>query len=316
MTVSGTPGTGDITLLAAVSGHLTLANAGVANGDVVPYAAKDGANWEIGTATYNTTGPKLTGRTITKSTNSNAAVSLTSAAEVFITPRAEDLLSITETQTANRVFAGPSSGGAAAPAFRALVAADLPATGLQSIVYYTSTQTITIPTGATKAKVRLWGGTGGGGGAKTAASNAGAGGGAGGLEKYLTGLTAGNTLALTVGAAGAGGSTTPGNGTAGGNSTLASGTQTITTLTANGGGLGQLASGGTTNTAGGAGGTATNGDINVTGQKGEVGNDAGSIGGVTGLGMGVGGGGASATSTTGVAGSAGLAGGCIIEWYA
>ncbi len=33
-----------------------------------------------------------------------------------------------DTQVANRVFAGPTSGGAATPTFRALVAADLPIT--------------------------------------------------------------------------------------------------------------------------------------------------------------------------------------------
>lgn len=41
------------------------------------------------------------------------------------------------TQTANTVFAGPTSGGAATPAFRALVAADIPTTGLT----LTATQT-------------------------------------------------------------------------------------------------------------------------------------------------------------------------------
>jgi hypothetical protein len=36
------------------------------------------------------------------------------------------------TQTANRILSGPSSGGAAAPTFRALVTADLPASAVQS----------------------------------------------------------------------------------------------------------------------------------------------------------------------------------------
>ena len=41
MTVSGTPGTGNITLNAAVSGLLTFAQAGVVDGDVIEYSIKD-----------------------------------------------------------------------------------------------------------------------------------------------------------------------------------------------------------------------------------------------------------------------------------
>lgn len=125
--VTSTTGTGaTIALGAAVSGYLTFAGAGVSNGDVIAYAIKDGANSEVGTATYSSTGPQLTGRTPTTSTNANAAINLSGSAEIAISPRKEDLLSISETQTANRVLAGPASGSAAAPAFRALVEADIP----------------------------------------------------------------------------------------------------------------------------------------------------------------------------------------------
>lgn len=90
---SSTTGTGStIALGAAVSGFLTLALAGVSNGDVISYGIKDGANSEVGTATYSSTGPQLTGRTPTKSTNSDAAISLSGTQEVFITARAEDLV--------------------------------------------------------------------------------------------------------------------------------------------------------------------------------------------------------------------------------
>lgn len=89
---TATAGTGTITLGSAVAGYLTFAQAGVADGDVVSYAIKDDSNSEIGTGTYTSAGTTLT-RTVTKSTNSNAAISLSGAAEVFITPRAEDLLS-------------------------------------------------------------------------------------------------------------------------------------------------------------------------------------------------------------------------------
>jgi hypothetical protein len=139
---------------------------------------------------------------------------------------------------------------------------------LVSVVTYSSTQTITIPTGATKAFIRMWGGTGGSGGVASAGGSGGSGA-AGYLEKYLTGLTPGNTLAYTQGAAGAAGAATPTNGGNGTASTLASGNQTITTLTANGSN-GSLSA---TNNAsvGTAGGTATNGDVNITGQNGSDG---------------------------------------------
>lgn len=87
---TATTGTGTITLGAAVSGYLTFALAGAANGDVVDYAIKDGSNSEHGTGTYTTSGTTLT-RTVTSSTNGNAAINLSGTAEVFISPRAQTL---------------------------------------------------------------------------------------------------------------------------------------------------------------------------------------------------------------------------------
>src|ERR1700704_2340817 len=94
---TATVGTGTITLGSAVSGFLTFAGAGVGNGDVVSYAIADGANSEIGTGTYTSAGTTLT-RTVNKSTNGNAAISLSGTAQVFITPRAEDLNTTPTTQ--------------------------------------------------------------------------------------------------------------------------------------------------------------------------------------------------------------------------
>jgi hypothetical protein len=119
---------------------------------------------------------------------------------------------------------------------------------------FTSNGTFTIPTGITAIKVTVVGG-GGGGGSFNACYGGGAGGGAGAAAiKYLTGLTPGNTLAVTVGALGT-------TGASGGTSSVASGTQSITTITATGGG------GGSYNVAG-AGGAASNGDINSGGGSG------------------------------------------------
>lgn len=88
---TATVGAGTITLSTVVSGYLTFALAGVLDGDIVSYGIKDGANSEVGTGTYTSAGTTLT-RTVTKSTNSNAAISLSGTAEVFITPRAEDYI--------------------------------------------------------------------------------------------------------------------------------------------------------------------------------------------------------------------------------
>lgn len=151
-----------------------------------------------------------------------------------------------------------SNGAGALPTFQAAGAGS---GSLVSIVYYNSTQTITIPVGATKAFVKM---IGGGGGAKCDAAPAviaGAGAGAY-LEKYLTGLTPGNTLAFTLGA---GGTSAPGNG---GNTTLASGSQTITTLTAGGGLAVHATAGSPVNNS--SGGTSTNGDLNSTGVGGNA----------------------------------------------
>jgi hypothetical protein len=143
--------------------------------------------------------------------------------------------------------------------------------------YYSSSQTITIPAGATKAVIELWGGAGGSGNASTGPNQIAAcgGGGAGGfLIKNLSGLTAGNTLIYTAGAAGPGGPIVPyaaHDGGPGGASSLASGTQTISTLTANGGAGGINAWNAGNGTAGGAGGTATGGDLNITGATGQKG---------------------------------------------
>jgi hypothetical protein len=116
---------------------------------------------------------------------------------------------------------------------------------------YGSSQTITIPSGATKGWVWLVGGGAGGNSSNSGGSGA-------GLLKLLTGMTSGNTLSLTVGGAGSNASNT-----GGGSSSLSSGSQSITTLTAGGGNAGSAGSGGT-------GGTASNGDLNITGQTGVI----------------------------------------------
>lgn len=88
---TATIGTGTVTLGSAVPGALSFAGAGISNGETVTYAIQDGSNSEIGRGVYTSSGTTLT-RSVIKSTNSNTAISLSGAAEVFITPAAEDFL--------------------------------------------------------------------------------------------------------------------------------------------------------------------------------------------------------------------------------
>jgi hypothetical protein len=138
---------------------------------------------------------------------------------------------------------------------------------------FTSNGTFTIPTGITALKVTVVGGGGGGNsswGQNTDPPANGTGGGSGATAiSYLTGLTPGNTLAVTVGAGGTSPNAYGGLGAAGtgGSSTVASGTQSISTITGGGGAGGGILinnQGG----LGGAGGTASGGTINIPGSRG------------------------------------------------
>lgn len=106
---TATTGTGTITLGSALYGHLTFAQAGVADGEPVTYAIKDGASSEIGRGVYTSSGTTLT-RTVLKSTNSDAAINLSGAAEVVITAAAEDFVDTRRNRLANPVMAVAQRG--------------------------------------------------------------------------------------------------------------------------------------------------------------------------------------------------------------
>lgn len=89
---STTTGTGTLTLGSTVSGCVTFANAGVANGDVVSYGISDGANSEVGWGTYTASGTTLSRDTVLTSTNSGNKISCSGSQQVYITSLAEDIV--------------------------------------------------------------------------------------------------------------------------------------------------------------------------------------------------------------------------------
>jgi len=252
---TGTTSTTFTNLTTNVTGTLPIANGGTGSTSTTFVNAATNITGTLpiangGTGTTSTTFTNLTTNvtgTLPVANGGTGASTLTSAnvilgagtsAVTFVAPGSSGNLLTSNGST--WTSAAPSGGG-----------------GLGGTTVFTSSGTFTIPTGKTVVKVTVVGGGNSGGnagGCSSAAIQIGAGGGAGGAAiKYLTGLTPGNTLTVTRGAAG------------GGTSSVSSGTQTITTISATGGTVG-----GNINYVGhgGAGGSGTNGDWNIQGGRG------------------------------------------------
>lgn len=94
MSVTGTPGTGTITLGSAATintvTYLSFAAAGVPDGAVVSYSIADTSASEVGFGTYTAAGTTLARTKVIASTNSNNAISATSAAIVRVSALAQD----------------------------------------------------------------------------------------------------------------------------------------------------------------------------------------------------------------------------------
>lgn len=87
-------GTGTLTLGAAVTGFLTMAQAGAPNGAQVSYAILNGDQTEVGRGTYSSSAGTIT-RGVLRSTNNNALINIAGVATVIVTALAEDFNDIT-----------------------------------------------------------------------------------------------------------------------------------------------------------------------------------------------------------------------------
>lgn len=135
----------------------------------------------------------------------------------------------------------------------------------------TATTTLTVPAGATKARVRMYGATGGGGGSAGAAGSVASPAGGAGYGEGDYAVTAGASITATIGAAGGGGAGggSPTNGTAGGTTSFGS----LMSITGSGPGI---AANGAVQSSSGAGGVVTGATLrSVNGQAGGLGFDIG-----------------------------------------
>lgn len=133
--------------------------------------------------------------------------------------------------------------------------------------------TFTVPTGVSQVEVEVWGA---GSGSFASLAGAASGGGAGGgyARKLVTSLVPGQSIPITVGAGGAGGTTTGASAGSGGASSFGQ------YVSASGGAVNSLASTSQPGTGATPPGVGIGGDVNLTGSAGQAG--AGSQGGMGG----------------------------------
>jgi hypothetical protein len=169
--------------------------------------------------------------------------------------------------TATTQTAGDNSTKVATTAYVQTAVSSVSYAGSKSQVF-TSSGTFTVPTGISAVKVTVIGGGGGGSGSNYGLGGGSGGGGAGVAVRWITGLTPGGTVTVTIGTAGSAGTATPTSGGAGGTSSFGA----YASATGGSGGVPFTIS---LPPAGGAGGTGSSGDLNLSGGKGGIGQGSG-----------------------------------------
>jgi len=113
MTVASAPGTGSITLGSALQQYQSMSDAGVSDGDTVPYVIEDLSlpGWEIGTGTYTASGTILARTTVLMSSaGGTIKISATANAIVMVSPSQANLQS-TDTLTSGTLPVGRGGTG-------------------------------------------------------------------------------------------------------------------------------------------------------------------------------------------------------------
>lgn len=300
----------NIAAAVSMSGDTSITNAGAVTVNKLQGTAFTGTTGSASSAVVLATSPTITTPTVSGNLSLGSSTVVAWNSDTGLSRTAADTLAL-----------GNGSSGDKSGTLQLLA---IQGPGFQKQIF-TSSGTFTIPSGITQVKVTVVGAGGAGGGSPGPSP----GGASGGMSiKWLSGLTPGHTLTVTVGTGGTGTTTVNTAGGSGTSSSVASGTQTITTITANGGGGsspgGNLApsgasagSGGDINLGGNAGWQApfsnvggTGGTSPLTGQvvgglNASNGSNANSPGG---------GGSGAGNGSTGVAGGNGANGIVIFEW--
>lgn len=89
------PSFGNFILGSAISGYQSFAAGipSITTGDTVRYVIEDGSNWEIGTGTYNTTGPQIARTTVIQSSaGGTSLISASASAIIMVSVAASDFL--------------------------------------------------------------------------------------------------------------------------------------------------------------------------------------------------------------------------------
>ena len=129
------------------------------------------------------------------------------------------------------------------------------------VLTFTGSGSFMVPMGVTQIEVEVWGG-GSGSWASTSSIGSGGGGGGGYARKRISGLSPGQTISVTVGVGGVGGTTSGGSPSGGASSSFGP------YVSATGGSLNPFANSGSPQNGGGSG-AGVNGDINLTGSAGQ-----------------------------------------------